>query len=170
MMEKLTRALNRFRRLNQDGDTLVEITIALAILGSVIVGAFVLAGSAYRLGAAARERSQAVNLLQEQAEALRNYRDSRSWSAFNSGISASPGNFHMARSGNSWVPAAGPWTDPSVVPQIFRTGTSRIFISASGAGNIKFITITAEWTGPDGRADRTSITTQLANLDGLAPS
>jgi prepilin-type N-terminal cleavage/methylation domain-containing protein len=155
------------QRLGQRGDTLVEITIALAILGSVIVGALNLAGTAFRQGVAARERSQAINLLQEQAEALRNHRDSRSWAAFTGSLP--PGQFHMARSGATWVPQSGPWTD-TAIPEVFRTGTARIYMVVSGAGDTRVINLSAEWVGPGGGNERTSITTRLVNLDGLAPS
>jgi prepilin-type N-terminal cleavage/methylation domain-containing protein len=156
--------------LTQRGDTLVEVTIALAIMGTVLVLAFNLVGLAFRTGLMARERSQAINLLQEQAEALRHYRNSRSWSNFTSGVNAAgPAQFHMRRNGSSWVPTAGPWHDASAVPEIFRTGGSRLFITVSGSGDSRFVQLTAEWSGAGGGAERTSVTTRLVNLDGMAP-
>ena len=69
---------------NQRGDTLVEVTIALAILVMVLLSSFNLASYAFRLGEQAKERTQASQLAQEQAEALRNYRDNHPW--LNNGV------------------------------------------------------------------------------------
>jgi prepilin-type N-terminal cleavage/methylation domain-containing protein len=65
----------RFAKLNQRGDTLVEVSIALAILAGLLVATFTVATTAYRLGIGGRERTQALNVAQRQAELLRSYRD-----------------------------------------------------------------------------------------------
>ena len=67
------------RRPDQRGETLVEVVMALGILSLVLVSSYALATSAFRLGRGAGERTQAVNYLQEQAEALRAYRDTTDW-------------------------------------------------------------------------------------------
>ena len=70
----------RIRR--QAGDTLIEVTLALTILALVLVSSMALATRAFRLGQAAKENTAAANLIQQQAESLRNYRDSKTgkWS------------------------------------------------------------------------------------------
>ncbi len=117
------------RRLNERGDTLVEVTIALAILAMILTGSFVAANKAFRLGQDAKERSQLVGNAQQQAEALQSFRDSHTWNEFEHGnstglpgidIRAATGGciqpcFHMVRQTinglNQWVPQAGPGTD-----------------------------------------------------------
>ncbi len=89
---------------NQRGDTLVEITIALAILSFVLLSSFNLASFSFRLGQMAKERTQGVQLAQEQAEALRNFRDNSSWANFNSGA---VGTFHFEKQSGVWAKIAG---------------------------------------------------------------
>src|SRR3989344_7835987 len=75
--------LARKAKLNQRGETLIEVTIALIIIGLVLLSAYVLTTRAFQLGQSAKERSQAAQLLQEQAEGLRSIRDqSSTWDAF----------------------------------------------------------------------------------------
>lgn len=118
-------------RLGARGDTLVEVTIALAILALVLTGAFVTANRAFNVGQSAKERSQVVGDAQRQAEALQSFRDSHTWSEFKTGNSSSglPGiNVRSATGGcvqpcfhmrtqvvngfNQWVPVAGPGPEP----------------------------------------------------------
>lgn len=60
---------------SQRGDTLVEVVMAAAILSVVLATSFNIASLSFRLGVQARERSEAVRLVQEQAERLHLYRD-----------------------------------------------------------------------------------------------
>jgi prepilin-type N-terminal cleavage/methylation domain-containing protein len=61
--------------LNQSGDTLVEVVMAMAILSVVLVSAYNVSNLSYRLGTQARERTEAAHLMQEQAERLTLYRN-----------------------------------------------------------------------------------------------
>lgn len=167
-LEKLEKCV----MLNQTGDTLVEVMIALTILAAVLASAFVVSNRVTRMGLASRERTQAINLLQEQAEALRSYRDSGNWANFQSAIPA--GVFHMEPSGNGWVPVGGIVTDPSV-PAIFLDPSFNrgVYITVtSGLGTDTYdLSITAKWENPGGGVDnQTTVYTRLVNLDGLAPS
>jgi Tfp pilus assembly protein PilV len=56
---------------NSRGDTIIEVTLALTILSTVLVGSYTLMNRASRLGIAARERTQAVAYVQQQAEIIR---------------------------------------------------------------------------------------------------
>ena len=77
------------KRLDQRGETLVEVVMALGILSLVLVSSYALATGTFRLGRGAGERTQAVNYLQEQAEALRTYRDKTAqWSDFSTKMAA----------------------------------------------------------------------------------
>ncbi|HVQ43631.1 MAG TPA: prepilin-type N-terminal cleavage/methylation domain-containing protein [Candidatus Saccharimonadia bacterium] len=71
------------------GDTLVEVVIALAILAFVLLGATLVATSAFRTGQTARERTQVSNEAQRQMEALRSFRDNHTWDEFRVGVGAS---------------------------------------------------------------------------------
>lgn len=82
MMTKL------FRR--QEGDTLIEVVIATVIIGVILFSAYNLSTKAFQLGQSAKERSQATQVLQEQAEALRSLRDSETWVAFQNSFAGIP--------------------------------------------------------------------------------
>lgn len=68
------------KRIDERGETLVEVVMALGILSLVLVSSYALATGTFRLGRGAGERTQAVNYLQQQAEALRAYRNGTVWS------------------------------------------------------------------------------------------
>lgn len=150
------------------GDTLVEVTIALAILASVLASSFALADLAFRVGQTSKERTQAVNFIQEQAEALHNYRDNKHWA----GIQALDGrNFFMTNNGTNWVPDTV--TPTPYVPLL--SGTPSVFnvtdTAALDPGGQKInITITVTWRNNGiGPANRTSIVLHLVNTDGIVP-
>lgn len=109
---------------NQRGDTLLEVVIAIVIMGTILFSAYALSTRAFRQGQSARERTQATQLLQQQAEALHSLRDtSANWAAFKSKITAvfsgpalscnpaaasgNSGTFRLEQSGGKWIPMAG---------------------------------------------------------------
>jgi type II secretory pathway pseudopilin PulG len=115
----------------QAGDTLIEVTFALAILGFVLLGATATAASAFRMGQTARERTAVAQVAQEQMEALRSFRDNHTWAEFETGVDTAAHGictadgsarcFHMVQSNpgctsgptcNEWIPAAGNLTAP----------------------------------------------------------
>lgn len=55
----------------QHGDTLIEVMIALAIIGSVIAISYATASRALRTGQAAQERTEALKLIEGQIETLK---------------------------------------------------------------------------------------------------
>jgi Tfp pilus assembly protein PilV len=59
----------------QNGDTLVEVTFAIAILTVVLVTAYNIASVTVHTGLQARERTEAAKIAQDQAEQLRGWRD-----------------------------------------------------------------------------------------------
>ncbi|HEY2004243.1 MAG TPA: hypothetical protein VGH44_03955 [Candidatus Saccharimonadia bacterium] len=128
--------------IGEGGDTLIEVTFALAILGFVLLGSTAVAAMAFRVGQTARERTTVSEQAQEQMEALRSFRDnslamSGGWGAFQAGAGGCSGGgycgvvnvpkgqchfdgsircFHMAQSGganNQWVPVSNSLTYPA---------------------------------------------------------
>jgi Tfp pilus assembly protein PilV len=63
------------RLLNQAGDTLVEVAMAISILSVILVTAYSVANTSAETGLQARERTEATQLAQSQAELLRSWRD-----------------------------------------------------------------------------------------------
>lgn len=119
------------------GDTLVEVIFSVIILTSILVSTFTLGRLTRAQSSNADTRTEAINMMQEQYEALRSYRDRVGWANFvgannppNSiGIArrndtpayCNPASncFHMERQSNSgladygqWVPCPGQWFPP----------------------------------------------------------
>jgi hypothetical protein len=90
------------------GDTLIEVTLAMALLGAVLVSSFFLADKAFILGQSAKERGQLSAAAQEQIEALINFRDSNSWNTFRTGNAALGVDGISVRSGGCGVLSGGP--------------------------------------------------------------
>jgi len=57
----------------QAGDTIVEVMIAIAIISSVLVGAFLVSSTSTRSVQDTGERAQALQLAQSQVEMIRSY-------------------------------------------------------------------------------------------------
>lgn len=66
---------------NQRGDTIVEVVIAIAVISSVLTGAFYLTNHSTRAVRDAQEHAQALQLLQGQVEQLRAQAPDNTWSA-----------------------------------------------------------------------------------------
>jgi type II secretory pathway pseudopilin PulG len=123
----------------EDGDTLIEVTFALAILGSVILSCTALMTSAFKTGQTARERTQVSEVAQEQLEALRSFRDNHTWTDFQngsagfSGINTVAAGFHMELKntglGNEWVPVLGALTSGG--SSVLQVPTSQILINTT---------------------------------------
>src|SRR4051812_29097292 len=67
------------------GDTLIEVTIALSILATVLISSTVIATKAFRTGQSARERTTLAMASQGQMEDLRAFRDNNTWDHFLAG-------------------------------------------------------------------------------------
>ncbi len=183
------------KRLNERGDTLVEVTIALAILALVLSSAFAAANRAFLLGQDAKERSQLVGDAQQQAEALQSFRDSHRWTEFvaGNGVSGLPGIrvrntsgdcdgvasgtqlcFHLVRQTvagtNQWIPVVGPGTDTQLGGQGYvRILVENDILPLAVQPNYTFIIqygIARRGGGPDLAS---SIRLHLTNLDALRP-
>lgn len=72
-------------RLDQRGDTIVEVIFSLVILSSVLVGALGLARNSRLNSENSLLRTQAANMVQEQYEALKSQRDNYPWRNFLNG-------------------------------------------------------------------------------------
>jgi type II secretory pathway pseudopilin PulG len=163
----------------EGGDTLIEVTFALAILGFVILSCTVLTSAAFRAGQTARERTEVSSAAQEQLEALHSFRDNRQWKPdFENKINAVATGFHMellnTGPGKEWVPVAGPLT-PSILGSDLTVPTSSLQIVTTTPANQQdcgYNFVLTYRFAPVGTTDPTNnatnahnqITTRLANL------
>lgn len=79
--------------------------MALAILAVVLLSATLITTRAFRLGQTARERTVVVEAAQQQAEALRSFRDNHTWAEFLNGGSMSGVGYNGVLNGNGSSPA-----------------------------------------------------------------
>lgn len=149
------------RRPDERGDTLVEVVMALAILSLVLVSSYALATGSFRLGRGAGERTQAVNYLQQQAEALRSFRNRVGWQNFRTAVAGFDGpdrggTFCMTRvdevGGTVWGRGTGPACviDNRVTIAISATSTDPDLLSAPGSMSQQYtFDIVATWNNGD---------------------
>lgn len=97
--------MKRFLK-SERGDTLIEVTMALAIIAMVLLSATLITTKAFRLGQTARERTILVEAAQVQVEALRSFRDNHTWTEFLGGGTISGVNYNGALNGSAGGPVA----------------------------------------------------------------
>lgn len=155
---------------NEHGDTLIEVILATIIIGTILFSAYTLVNKAFQLGQSARERSQAAQLLQQQAEGLRSLRDrAASFNNFRDNLAGQVGDldeFHLERQSNKWDPASGGDWDPSAVDTELPSGLYEITIDADFVGpseatpfsqtDLMKATIAINWQRLGGGPDETS--------------
>ena len=59
------------KKRNIRGDTLIEVLVAITVLGTVIAATYSLSSRASRIGQASQERAEAVKLMEQQSELVR---------------------------------------------------------------------------------------------------
>ncbi len=114
----MTKFFNKLRllKLSQRGDTLIEVTIATIIIGIILSSAYVLGNKAFQLGQLSKERSQAAQIMQSQAEGLRSLRDfGPDWATFQALFTTGElsSGFHLSKSSGQWQVVSGGNWDPS---------------------------------------------------------
>lgn len=124
----LARRLVRFHRLRQDGDTIVEVLIAIVVVSAVLTGAFSIANLSLKSIRMAQERGEAQKIAQQSVELLNSFRPP------NSGVTAQNAPFCIESGPGGSVPTAFELADVSNC--------------ASGAENRYRTSITRTTSGP----------------------
>ncbi len=139
-----------FNRLNRAGDTLIEVMLATAILSFVLVSSYALVSRATRIGVAAREQSQAVYYLQQQAEIAKTVTQLK-WDESQS----TSGSYYFDPS--SWAEKSGTYSpeEGSGVDYKISYTKTKLPINTNQADQIIY-KITANWTSAVGGVDRSS--------------
>lgn len=63
--------MKRFQRLNQRGDTIVEVLISIAVVSLILGGAYVTTNKSLKAERGAQERTNATKLVESQIESLK---------------------------------------------------------------------------------------------------
>jgi len=104
------------------GDTLVEVLISIAIVGSVLMGAYALASRSLQSGISAAEHSEAIQLAQGQVERLK-YRERLS--------SQDVWNNFTIQSGHFCLDDAKDQNDPKWLP-VNNSNPNNLVVTAGG--------------------------------------
>lgn len=169
----------------QNGDTLVEVTFALAILSALLASAFTVANLSQRVVAAAKERTVAVSLAQEQVEALHAYRDKDLTTAGSPTLANAFGysltqcvigpvpTFHMATgaTNSGWRPISGATTNGLYTISFSACPSHSLLDRVISASTQEYeFTVSVTWasnlSGPNNSA---TVVARLADLQNFAP-
>lgn len=155
---------------SQRGDTLVEVVMALAILGVMLTAAFNIANLSYRVGTSSRERTTAINLAQKQAELLRQFRDDQVATA-GTGFPIGISGFYMRPT--SPIVTLVPGTDTSTSP--YRVSITKDPSTPSAYGktlDLQNFNIRVTWSptiGDPTQDDFVNLKLTLANRSKFTP-
>jgi type II secretory pathway pseudopilin PulG len=142
-----------FNKKSQTGDTIVEVLLSLAVISAVLGGAFVSARRSLDATIQARERDQAVRLVETQLERLKTVAGS-DVNVFSGGpfcLIGSPitkqenlSNCRLDSANNTFGPGS------QSIPYELR-------VERSGAGTSVLFTVIAEWERVGGGEERASV-------------
>jgi prepilin-type N-terminal cleavage/methylation domain-containing protein len=163
----------------QSGDTLVEVAMAIAILGVVLVTAFNVANQTLRVGMQARERTEASHLAQNQAEQFRAWRQQLAKksppeffgsAAGNIGAcTGSSGSCMVVWDGARYVVQTCGGGCPAPSNQLYKLKTTARNFNV-GSGEYYRFTIDVDWdSAVGGDPNKTEVVLDLAKTVGLQP-
>ena len=143
---------NPLKQSNQRGDTIVEVLIALAIISSVLAGAFFVTNRSTQNVRDTEEHTQALQLLQGQIERVR--------ADVNDGAQNSDFPSYFCYDKDSQLQIATSSSDFSKCPNDLSgsSGVAYEFLIAKadtpgGSGNNKLFTASVHWDGLHGQAN-----------------
>jgi Tfp pilus assembly protein PilV len=173
------------KRYSQRGDTLVEVTIAIAIISAVIASTANLANYTFRVGATARQRTEAASILEQEAELIRNQRDTAivgpGWASFRYDVFNTPfapacpsvaTTYTLSAApiagGNTWVSSKTGYTI-TTSQSVYTMSTTACSLgtgSDGGTDDIDF-TINLKWTAEDGETETAALEIELVDTSDI---
>jgi type II secretory pathway pseudopilin PulG len=140
-------------QLNSKGDTIVEVLITIAVLSSVLAGAYVTVNRSYINARRAQERSEATKYVETQLEQLKSLKDSNTVNIFTFG---SP--FPFCTTSTGAVPLTGNLPalashNTAIYPAACRVGTipDNYNVSIERTGTDRF-TVRGRWLEVTGKS------------------
>lgn len=143
-------------RLNQAGDTIVEVLVAIAVVSAVLGTAYSITNRSTRTNQQSQEHSKALKVAETQLENL------RAWSQTDNTILDGTDTFCMASTGpvsfggNVVLPAAA-GTYPAACHEDDGAATDRYQTGIKRDGNDTY-TAHVDWTGPTGGNESVNLT------------
>jgi type II secretory pathway pseudopilin PulG len=107
--------IKSFKTLNSRGDTIVEVLIAVIVIGAILVGGFVLATTSLTGERESQERSEALQVAEGQIETLKSYVAINGYggTAGLDNISGATGGFCVYNNSSNVLTVGSPNTTPS---------------------------------------------------------
>jgi Tfp pilus assembly protein PilV len=138
--------IRRFIVLSQSGDTIIEVLMAIAVISSVMGGAFVMTNRSLQNSRDSQERVNATKLVESQVEQVKNLASTNASQVFGAGVPAS-----FCISGATGLPVASTGAPCLVNTSGNATSNQPSFrLADSRSGNT--FTFTATWTSVRGNA------------------
>jgi len=134
---------------SQVGATLVEVLVAIGLLGIMIPALTTALVTSYNSRPTATQKLSAISIMHQDSEALRVVREA-DWNNISTN-----GTYHPVISGNTWTLASGSstandFTDQIVISDVQRDSSGNIVTSGGTVDpSTKLATITVSWTRPN---------------------
>ncbi len=117
--------IKTYKRLNGRGDTIVEVLVALAVIGIILVSGYLLASASLRAERSSQEHSEALQVGESQIESIKSYLAANPTASLNT-LDNTNGSFCIHNSptpntlfvdtSNCKFDQSNNWIDPSKVP------------------------------------------------------
>ena len=153
---------------NEKGSLIVEILVVIAIIAFAFAGLFGLVIFSLDASHLSSQNTQAKALVQEEIEALRNFRDGTTWSQNGLGVLTTGQNYYLQASGGRWQLALGQETIGNFTRKIIFSDVQRDvnsnIVSNGGVNDpeTKKAGVSVSWT-EKGRPHQISISTYFTN-------
>lgn len=136
----------------ESGFIFLEIIIAVALMGIVLMTLLQVAFLALNISINIQQTLRASNLMKEEIEALRSYRDGNTWSNFTTVSYGGSNNYYFSLSSGSWVRNSGTeavsiFSRKVVFDQVYRDGSGNIASSGTLDNDTIKATVTVSWLG-----------------------
>lgn len=155
---------SRLRRLNQAGDTIVEVLIAVLVLSTILAGAYQVASRATKENIQTQEHSQALQVAQGQLEILKSQPSNPTASPFCFSIStpntAAPLTGDPAQLNSTSYPSE---CQQALAGGSCAAGNTCFFVAVTRgySSDPDLYTATVRWDGINGGTDQVSLTYRL---------
>lgn len=141
--------MNKMRRMRQAGDTIVEVTISIAILGLVIATSAVLINRNYKTITDSQEHTVALKLAQSQIESLKQFLAANP-DAAPTLVGATAGFCIAGEDNATYYSASNPacllGSDGAVTTEVPSFQVNTTFVPVSGVPNAYKVTSRVGWS------------------------
>lgn len=149
--------------MRKSGFTIVEIIVIVAVIITAFTAVLGFFTFEAKVAGRSRMRLQAISLMEEAMEAIRNFRDNTIWDSDGISTLTTGSNYHPASSSTGWDIISGneiinECTRAIVFNEVSRDANDDISDSGTNDPNTRKVTITITWADRQGSATESLIT------------